>query len=630
MLTTTNNKKVFVGDGSTTVFYYDFEVLKAEDIKCIVIDTDGNETELVYQTDYTVDLTNSSVSLSTPLRNGYTLVIYREVDLTQETEYPENSPFPAKSHERALDKLTMITQQLAEKVDRAIVKSISESGNITFAPLEPNKALVVNEDGNKIIMGPNADDIANAQVYAQQASDAADVVNSKFLVSGFDLDNPETMGVLSFDTATRTLNINPVNGQDKFTFWVKNVKYEKESDNIVIPDTSGLYYIYYDENGIIQQINANSITDKNSFFKNTLVATIYWNNTKQQAIVSDNRHGVKMDVDTRISMLLTEGARYSEGLNLNGLSDGSNTYSEISSGNIYAEDRLFGNSNATTQHKFLYRLGNEWVVSDIENNELAFKEDTATYYQYNHYNDTTNEWELVEGASDSDFWIMFVVAIPNINGSLDFYKIIGQNAYPNRASVRDAILTELQKLETDGLPFNEYVMLYSYIVKRNGKLVSLNDGSLFYDFRNLKGIGKTEDTLSAEDILEKLKTVDGEGSGLDADLVKGTDKNICTAWVNFNGYDGTIRDSYNISGVVRNDEGYYTIYFENEMNNSNYVIAGIGSRNSGSGAQGAIEAPEDLTKSTTEFTIFTTIVNSGTDRTRVDMGNVSIIIFGGK
>jgi hypothetical protein len=49
-----------------------------------------------------------------------TLTIYREVPFTQATSYAENDAFPAASHERALDKLTTITQQLERRITNCI------------------------------------------------------------------------------------------------------------------------------------------------------------------------------------------------------------------------------------------------------------------------------------------------------------------------------------------------------------------------------------------------------------------------------------------------------------------------------------------------------------------------------
>lgn len=50
---------------------------------------------------------------------------------------------------------------------------------------------------------------------------------------------------------------------------------------------------------------------------------------------------------------------------------------------------------------------------------------------------------------------------------------------------------------------------------------------------------------------------------------------LCTAWVNFNGV-GTpvIRGSYNVSSVVSNSAGDYSINFTTAMDNANYAVAG--------------------------------------------------------
>jgi hypothetical protein len=62
-------------------------------------------------------------------------------------------------------------------------------------------------------------------------------------------------------------------------------------------------------------------------------------------------------------------------------------------------------------------------------------------------------------------------------------------------------------------------------------------------------------------------------------------KEICTAWVNFDGTTTppTIRDSYNVSSVVRIDTGVYDVYFTTSMDNVNYSVAGISSTEGHSG-----------------------------------------------
>ncbi len=53
---------------------------------------------------------------------------------------------------------------------------------------------------------------------------------------------------------------------------------------------------------------------------------------------------------------------------------------------------------------------------------------------------------------------------------------------------------------------------------------------------------------------------------------KGIDKQMCTAWVNFDGVSGPIiRDSHNISSVTRLQQGRYQINFATPMSNSTYL-----------------------------------------------------------
>jgi hypothetical protein len=55
--------------------------------------------------------------------NGDQIYIERNVAAVQQTAYPFNAPFPAASHEKALDRLTMLSQQLLTNQGRTLVRS---------------------------------------------------------------------------------------------------------------------------------------------------------------------------------------------------------------------------------------------------------------------------------------------------------------------------------------------------------------------------------------------------------------------------------------------------------------------------------------------------------------------------
>lgn len=119
------------GNGSTTVFAYSFRILDEDHIAVYVDDVLQTIT-----TDYTVsgvgDAGGGNITfLVAPDSGTLNVVFLRDVPVTQETDYVENDPFPAATHEDALDKLTMIIQQLNEVSDRTITLAISTPSTVS-------------------------------------------------------------------------------------------------------------------------------------------------------------------------------------------------------------------------------------------------------------------------------------------------------------------------------------------------------------------------------------------------------------------------------------------------------------------------------------------------------------------
>jgi len=155
-ISSVTSKVIYVGTGSTAaaakVFAYPFKVFAAADLT--VSDYDINTsvaTVKTLDTDYAVSGVGSDSGGNVTLTGSYTslptsswLVIQRVMDLTQETDYVENDSFPAETHEKALDKLTMISQQLQEQVDRAIKADVSQtSSSVIYAVFASQAAVSV-------------------------------------------------------------------------------------------------------------------------------------------------------------------------------------------------------------------------------------------------------------------------------------------------------------------------------------------------------------------------------------------------------------------------------------------------------------------------------------------------------
>jgi hypothetical protein len=127
-LSTQTSKTSFAGNGVSTAFPLPFPFARDADIKALLLDGDL-ETPLTQGTHYTLSGAGSasggSLSMLVPPATSQTLVIWRSPAIVQETDYVENSVFPAEAHEQALDLLTMICQSLQEQIDRAVLYPVS-------------------------------------------------------------------------------------------------------------------------------------------------------------------------------------------------------------------------------------------------------------------------------------------------------------------------------------------------------------------------------------------------------------------------------------------------------------------------------------------------------------------------
>ncbi len=134
-VSTTTNKVSYSGTGSQTVFAYAFKIFADGDLDVYIRDTNGTETLQTITTNYTVSGAGTdsggNVTFVTAPGSTDTVVIQRKLALTQGTDYVANDPFPAESHEDALDRLTFITQQIQEEVDRSIKASVTNTISTT-------------------------------------------------------------------------------------------------------------------------------------------------------------------------------------------------------------------------------------------------------------------------------------------------------------------------------------------------------------------------------------------------------------------------------------------------------------------------------------------------------------------
>ena len=160
-VSTTTNKVIRDGDGSQLTFGYSFKIFADGDLDVYVRTDAGSETLQTISTNYTVTGAGNDAGGNVVFVAGQApsatekVVIQRKLSLTQSTDYTPNDPFPAESHEEALDRLTFITQQLQEEVDRSIKASVGNTFDdpefTVPATTRANKIFAFDSDGDLAI-----------------------------------------------------------------------------------------------------------------------------------------------------------------------------------------------------------------------------------------------------------------------------------------------------------------------------------------------------------------------------------------------------------------------------------------------------------------------------------------------
>lgn len=122
-------KNVYKGNGTTTEFPISFPFLDNAHIQVVRSVIEGVE-EVVPTSEYTISgagvESGGKCVFNTAPATGTSIGIVRDVPITQLYAYRELDNFPAESHEDALAKLTMICQQLSERLSRAITVSVTD------------------------------------------------------------------------------------------------------------------------------------------------------------------------------------------------------------------------------------------------------------------------------------------------------------------------------------------------------------------------------------------------------------------------------------------------------------------------------------------------------------------------
>ena len=283
---------------------------------------------------------------------------------------------------------------------------------------------------------------------------------------GFDRLTPDDMGVPAYDIPNRKFSMSVKGGQTYFEFWSDGNRFEKTTtQEIEFPDTTGIYYFYFDTSGDLQFVLNSNMTYE-IFVKSAICGLVYWNATTGEAInqAVDEQHGIGMPAPTHFRLHMRTGAVHLQGGDITGLEDGEPDYTNI--GTVLSADEDINHVTlTTTTTPFIYREGadGDFVQTATPDLNLGYKIGGKGDVQYNL--NTNGVWSL----EDCSGYVIYYFYWTN-DANHPIKKFIGNVDYSSRSDARNALKNEVGVIQTTGLPSPEAYPMYAYIVKANGDL----------------------------------------------------------------------------------------------------------------------------------------------------------------
>lgn len=279
----------------------------------------------------------------------------------------------------------------------------------------------------------------------------------------------QTDTTIAFVDGTRTFTIAPV-GAD-FTYFYQGARIvHSAADNIVIADTDGVHFIYYDVTDTLQD----SLTPWN-LETDIPVATVHWNTITAASCLGEERHTVKMEWRTHQYLHRANGTRYISGLTASGYVLNSDTDADVtigvSDGTIYDEDIAIDIKNAATPTQRF-----EQILADPANIPVCYRQtalgtwrqDAATSFYFKNgvgglisYNNWSGSaWEQQEAANGYHvaYWIVATNHLSN-----PVVAVQGQRQDNNLPDAIDNNI--LANMDWGVFPFQESKVLYRIILQ---------------------------------------------------------------------------------------------------------------------------------------------------------------------
>lgn len=330
--------------------------------------------------------------------------------------------------------------------------------------------------GAVIFVNPNeeSDIITVDAAYIKSES----VVNKNIEVTKSPIGFPNrTDSTFSFDKATRTFTIEPIG--ESYEVFFKDKRFIKtEPESIIIPNETGLYFIYFNKDTGALSYNTTIPGLDNMIY----VSYIYWNASQATASLQfgpgDERHGTVMDKATHQRLHSVDWTQWVSGLQLYGyaLNDSSNNNGpkvSITNGFVADEDLQHYIAHSPTPSAFfeqvlqdfallpvLYRDGaaGEWKQDAA--NAYPFKNTASGRINYNQYYE--GSWKQTQLGS-GQFVAYYIIFAADIEQPI---KVVQGQRTDNSLSNAQANNDD-RNIQWGNMPFQEAKVLFRLIFETN-------------------------------------------------------------------------------------------------------------------------------------------------------------------
>lgn len=192
----------FDGNDVADTFPFTFKVFRDEDLLVVRADPIGAETVLGLGTDYTVTLNadqnaspGGSVVTTAPLAAGHTLVLTSKVGNLQPVDLTNQGGFYPAVINSALDRLTILAQQLRVDVDRSAKLPITREEDAD--ELLADVVLIADNMASVQTVGDNIGDVNTVAGISADVSTVAGISGSVPVVAAIEADVSAVAGVAS-------------------------------------------------------------------------------------------------------------------------------------------------------------------------------------------------------------------------------------------------------------------------------------------------------------------------------------------------------------------------------------------------------------------------------------------------